>query len=163
MWLKFNHLSTYFGIATHFDLFDRRTNISHCQFHCCVLFVLFFTVSSQHPVSIHVSGTVKSRVATLNRQLTGSIAGDGSRNRNSSMPHLESRVRHDTAEQGARLRRRSRGGNDSSVRPGGVTGRTQPVRPEEEQEWLQALEATNDRINTHDRMADVCTDITDFR
>ena len=78
-----------------------------------------------------VSGTVQSRVAALNPQLVGTSAGDGSRNRNKRKPHLGNRVRHGTAEQGARPRRRSRGRDDSSVRPGGVTGRNQPAGPEE--------------------------------
>ena len=116
-----------------------------------------------------VTGAVQSRVAALTRRHMG-----GS---------LPPRVRHGTAEQGAWPRRRSRGRNESSLRP--VTGRTRPVGPEEEHAWMQALKATNDRIDTLERLqrmsaqttnhfdeslrgfhsciAEVCSDITDFR
>ena len=68
------------------------------------------------------------------------------------MPALATRVRHGTAEQGARPRRRPQGHDDSSVRPRRLTGRIQPVGPEEEKEWMQALEATSDRIDTLERL-----------
>ena len=92
-----------------------------------------------------VTGAVQSRVAALNRRLIGASSGDSRMNMSGSLPL---RVRHGTAEQGARPRRRSRGRNESSVR----TGRTRPVRPEEEHEGMQALEATNDRIDTLERL-----------
>ena len=138
---------------------------------------------------MYLSGHVQSRVPALNRQLVGTSAGDSSSmNRRHSMPPIGgngSRVRHGTADQGARPRRRSRGRDDGSVRPRGVKGRSQPVGPEEEQEWIQALEATNDRIDTLEplqrmsaqttnhfdeslrgwnlRKAEVCSDINHFR
>jgi len=88
-----------------------------------------FTMPQQQPM--HVTGAVHSRVVTLNRRLLGASSGDSRMNMDCSLPP---RVRHGAAEKGARPRRRSRGRDEGSVRP--VTGRTQPVGPQEEDEWM---------------------------
>ena len=68
--------------------------------------------------------------------------------------HSLSRARHGSAEQGRRPRAASRDGrrtvSGSGSRPL-ITGRTQPIGPQEHVEWTEALEYCNDRIDGLER------------
>ena len=137
-------------------------------------------MSQQHATFMDTSGKVQTAVAAVKRRLIGASSGGYRMNMSGS---LTPRVRRGTAEQGAQSRHRSRGRKNGSVRS--ISGRSQPAGPQEEHDWIQALEATTDRIDTFERLqrmsaqttnhfdeslrgfksrlADACSDITDFR
>ena len=80
-------------------------------------------------------GQVRDAVRQMNARAAGASAGD----------RLSTHARHGNAEQSSRPRARSRERGRSAIR-------TNPAGPQEQMDWLQALEVVHDRLDTIDRL-----------